>query len=141
MNKLVIEKLLIFEPKSKRGKEVCFNDGINVITSSQKDGNKVGKSIIMKSIYHALGADCYFDDMWTESHKLYYIDFTVNNMKYSIYRNQRLFKVYKNSELILATVDRNELSELLSEIYDFKVMLPNRSENELIQLHHLSYTY
>ncbi len=132
MNKLVIKRLLIFEPATKRGKKICFNKGVNVISSSQKDGNKVGKSVIMKSIYHTLGADCFFDDMWTETQKLYYIDFSVNSVNYSVYRNQRLFKLYEESKLVLATVDRGELSEVLSRIYDFKVLLPNRNENELV---------
>jgi hypothetical protein len=133
MNKLIIKELYIFEPISKKAKKVEFIDGVNIITSELKDGNDVGKSIIMKSIYHTLGADCYFDDKWKEDSKVYYLVFSVNKKTYAIYRNQKLFKLYnEKDELIFSTVNRNELSEMLSKVYDFKVLLPNRSEKELV---------
>lgn len=59
MHKLTINELLIFSVKEKCAKHVRFSDKINVITSSKQNGTKKGKSAIMKSIYHTLGADCF----------------------------------------------------------------------------------
>ena len=128
MSKLILEELYIFELSSKKAKKIEFVEGINVITSNQENGNDVGKSIVMKSIYHTLGADCFFDDKWSEEPKVYYLKMKINGESYSIYRNQKLFKIYKNDEIYLTTVNRNELSKVLSQIYNFKVLLPNRAE-------------
>ena len=56
---------------------VEFKVGKNIITSSQRDGSKRGKSTLTKSIYYALGADCFFDDEWNINDKIYIVDLTI----------------------------------------------------------------
>ena len=93
MSSLIINKLYIFSPQEKKSKMVEFKTGKNIITSSQKDGSKRGKSTLTKSIYYTLGADCFFDDKWNISDKMYILDFTVNKESYYIFRFDRLFIV------------------------------------------------
>ena len=132
MHNLIINKLYIFSTSEKKAKIVSFKSGKNIITSSRTDGNKKGKSIILKSIYHTLGADCFFDDTWDEKNKTYILDFSINNKRYLIYRYDRLFKVFDSSnELLLNTIDRMELSEFLSDIYQFNIELPSRDHDKL----------
>lgn len=59
MKDLTINSLFIFEYKNKLAKRVDFKRGINVVTSSKENGNDVGKSVLLKSIYHTLGADSF----------------------------------------------------------------------------------
>lgn len=59
MKKLTVNHLYIFSPSEKKAKHISFSAGINVVTSSKVDGNKKGKSILLKSIYHTLGADSF----------------------------------------------------------------------------------
>ncbi len=132
MNQLTIHQLYIFEPKNKLGKRVDFTRGINIITSDKKRGNDVGKSIILKSIYHTLGADSVFDDMWEEIPKVYIVKFSINDVYYYIYRSDKLFKIYNEKlELLFNTVHRGELADYLKELYGFSVKLPNKQTEEM----------
>ncbi len=132
MNKLVFKKLFIFDYHNKLAKVMEFDKGINVITSKMLQGNDVGKSVMMKSLYHTLGADTYFDDLWEEHEKIYYLEITVNEETYSVYRNGNLFKIFDvNLNKIFFTNKRSELSNFLTSLYEFEVLLPNRQNNEL----------
>lgn len=133
MSSLYIENLQIFDLKQEVAKKIDFSKGINVITSSKNDGNDRGKSIILKSIYHCLGADAYFDDKWDDNSKIYVIKISIDSKIYNIYRASSLFKIFNENfnELLFDTVNRNDLSKFLSSLYDFKVLLPNRYEEEL----------
>jgi hypothetical protein len=132
MNQLTIHQLYIFEPKNKLGKRVDFTKGINIITSDKKRGNDVGKSIILKSIYHTLGADSVFDDMWKEIPKVYIVNFSINDVYFYIYRSDKLFKVYNEKmERLFHTANRSELAGYLKELYGFSVKLPNKETEEM----------
>ena len=133
MSSLIINKLYIFSPQEKKSKVVEFKAGKNIITSSQKDGTKRGKSTLTKSIYYALGADCFFDDEWNITDKVYIVDFTVENISYYIFRLDRLFKVFDrdNFKQLFKTNLRNELAAYLKKIFKFAVELPNKETNNL----------
>lgn len=132
MNNLIVERLYIFSPSEKKAKLISFSKGINVITSNKIDGNKKGKSVILKSIYHTLGADCFFEDKWDKDNKVYILDVSVRGTKFYFYRIERLFKIFNyNKQLIFSTIDRTELAEFLSTMYDFKIALPSRNKNKL----------
>ena len=52
-NRLIIKNVQLFLTAEKKAKKIEFTDGVNILTSNQRNGNKVGKSLILKSIYHA----------------------------------------------------------------------------------------
>lgn len=133
MHKLTINEMLIFSVKEKRAKHVEFLDKINVITSSKQNGTKKGKSAIMKSIYHTLGADCFFEDKWNINDKVNILRFTVNSIDYYLLRYQRLFKLYTadDKKEVFRTCNRTELAEELGKIFNFKVMLPNKETGNI----------
>jgi len=131
MNNLLVNKLYIFSIPDKKARVFDFSKGINVITSSGKDGNKVGKSIILKSIYHTLGADCFFDGKWDSENKVYIIEISIRGESYQIYRYDKLFKIFHNYILKYITESRHELGEYYSDIFNFAVQLPNRLEDKL----------
>ncbi|ALB46196.1 hypothetical protein [Clostridium beijerinckii] len=133
MSSLIINKLYIFSPHEKKSKTVDFKAGKNIITSSQKNGSKRGKSTLTKSIYYALGADCFFDDEWNINDKIYIVDFTISNTSYYIFRWDRLFKVYSkdNFKELFKTNLRNELAKYLKTIFKFSVELPNKETENL----------
>ncbi|APQ77380.1 hypothetical protein [Clostridium botulinum] len=132
MRNLIFNSLYIFEHHNKLGKKVEFKKGINIITSKQKNGNDKGKSILMKSLYHTLGADSIFDGMWKEEDKIYLVNISVGTKTYNVYRNHKLFKIYdKDFNKLYNTINRKELAEYLSKLYEFEVQLPNRKDEEL----------
>ncbi|EQH02145.1 hypothetical protein QOW_3251 [Clostridioides difficile Y215] len=122
-------------------KKIDFKHGINILTSDEKSGNDVGKSVLLKSIYHTLGADSIFDHMWNKITKTYILNVTIKNKTYYVYRRDNLFKIYNtNFKKIFMTNNRDELSNYLSDLYSFKVMLPKR-ENEELELAPPVYSY
>lgn len=133
MSSLIINKLYIFSPQEKSSKMVEFKIGKNIITSSQKDGSKRGKSTLTKSIYYALGADCFFDDEWNIKDKIYIVDLTISNSSYYIFRWDKLFKVYSRDDFkeLFKTNIRIELAKYLKNIFDFSVELPNKETKNL----------
>ncbi|APO46698.1 hypothetical protein BS614_23405 [Paenibacillus xylanexedens] len=132
MNNLIINSLLILDLKNKKAKRVEFTKGINIITSDSKDGNDVGKSVLMKSIYHTMGADAIFDDKWTFEEKSYFINFSISGSIYQIYRNKNLFKIYNhNFGKLFSTTSRKALAEYLNSIFKFNIKLPNRHDDIL----------
>ena len=131
MKKLVINGLYIYSLKEKKAYHTEFKDGINFVTSCKENGNKRGKSVIMKSIYSTLGADCSFDPKWDFANKTTILDININDDKYYFIRSNNYFRIVdSNFKTIFETTRRIELSEKLSELFDFYIELPNR-ENRL----------
>lgn len=64
-------KLIIASPSEGLAKSICFESNLNVITSDRKNGNDLGKSVLTKSLYHCLGADCIFDDKFDANSKVF----------------------------------------------------------------------
>jgi len=129
---MTFNKLYIFSPSEKKAKVVEFTNGKNIITSSGIDGNDRGKSVIMKSLYHTLGADCFFDEKWKEQTKVYIVNISVNKTEYYIYRFENLFKVFnKEKSLLFKTVERKDLAVYFADIFNFSIELPDRSEEKL----------
>lgn len=132
MKNLIIEHLYIFSPSEKKAKHISFSSGINIVTSSKIDGNKKGKSIVLKSLYHALGADSFFDDKWDSDSKVYILQFSIDGTPYRICRHSRLFKIFDSeNNLTFKTVDRKDLAAYLDSLFDFSVKLPNRADDKL----------
>ena len=132
MKKLVFKTLYIFSSSERLAKKIDFNSNKNIITSSSKDGTKRGKSIIMKSLYHAMGADCYFDDKWNDNSKIYILHFLIDGNGFYIFRTNNLFKFFDSKKnLLFKVVNREYLSVKLKKYTDFAVELPNRKEEKL----------
>lgn len=129
---LMFEKIYIFDIKTEEAYVMEFKKGINIITSSDVDGTDRGKSVLLRSLYHSLGADAHFDAKWNECDKIYILKFLIDNIGYYIYRSQRLFKIFDSKlELIFTTVHRAELAEFLGRIIDFSIYLPNKYTDQL----------
>lgn len=131
MDALVFKKLVIFSPLEEPAKVVELESGLNIVTSQRKDGNDLGKSLIAKSFYHCLGADCKYDDKFDVKSKLFALTFSFENDDYTIYRNGSLFKLFDSDlELLWSTASRHELGELLYGQFGFAIWLPSRQTKE-----------
>ena len=130
MSKLLFNKLYIFSSPDKVARVIEFSSGKTMITSSSIDGTNRGKSVILKSLYHAMGADCDFDDKWDDNSKIYILNFTVDGDEFYIFRHNSLFKVFDaDKNVLFKTVSRHDLAERLQDIFCFAVKLPARQNN------------
>lgn len=130
--KMLFKELYLFSPTDESARKVEFQPGINIITSSQEDGTNRGKSVIMRSLYHALGAEAHFENKWEGKNKVYILHFSIEESDYYIYRAANLYKVFDSDKnLLFITTKSRELSEQLKTITGFAVMLPNRQSDRL----------
>lgn len=126
---LEVTSLLITDTTENLSKKVDFSKK-TLITS---DKNSKGKSIIMKSIYHALGANSQYDDPFEHRSKIYDIHFKINSLNYRIIRFKDDYVVFKNDKVI-KKIRRNivELSQFLKEETDNYVYLKDRNSDKLV---------
>ncbi len=127
MSSILFKRLVIFSPVEELAKSVCFESGLNIVTSARKDGNDLGKSLIAKSLYHCLGADCKFDSKFDAESKVFVLLIDHNGTEYAFYRNGNLFKLFDAAMDLLWTVsDRNELGRQLFQQFGFAIWFPAR---------------
>lgn len=138
---VIFKKIYIFDILTKKAFVTSFEKGVNIVTSSSIDGTDRGKSVLLRSLYHVMGADAHFDKKWKNEDKVYLLEFFVDNKKYFIYRHGKLFKVFNDLiQILFQTSSRTELSEFLGEIWSFEIFLPNRN-TEKLEIAPPAYTY
>lgn len=129
---MIFNTLYVFSPREKMAKTVSFSEGVNVVTSSQADGTDRGKTVLLRSLYHALGADAYFDSKWKAEPKIYILQFSIDDHVYFIFRSGNLFKLFnEQKERISSVIHASDLAAELEKITGFAMKLPNRNENTL----------
>lgn len=130
--KMIFNTLYVFSPREKMAKTVSFSECVNVVTSSQADGTDRGKTVLLRSLYHALGADAYFDSKWKAEPKIYILQFSIDDHVYFIFRSGNLFKLFnEQKERISSVIHASDLAAELEKITGFAMKLPNRNENTL----------
>lgn len=129
---LTFDQIYIFDINKEEAYTQTFYKGLNIIISSEVDGTDRGKSVLLRSLYHSLGAEANFDSKWNEKDKVYILKFSVDDNKYSIYRSKRLFKIFDDeNQLIFKTIHRSELAKFLGELFSFTIFLPNKNTKQL----------
>ena len=129
---MIFNELFLFSPKEKQARRIAFKKGINVVTSNKTDGTKRGKSVIMRSLFHALGAEAMFDPLFDVKNKVFILHFEVDSKGYYIYRASDLFKVFdENTQLLFTATRAQDLSKQLAQITGFHVELPSRGDDKL----------
>lgn len=138
---VIFYKIYIFDILTKQAFVTCFEKGLNIVTSSSIDGTDRGKSVLLRSLYHTLGADAHFDKKWKNEDKVYLLEFSVDNKMYFIYRHKKVFKVFNDTvQILFQTSSRTKLSEFLGKIWSFEIFLPNRN-TEKLEIAPPAYTY
>lgn len=130
---IIFKEIIIINKISHKAKIQTFTNGINIITSDMQDGNYVGKSTLLKSLYHALGADLDFDSSkgWEKDSKYYYVlTFLKDTDQFTVVRKDRSFTFYdKNKKIVFSTQNRDELKLFYCDFFKMNVML-KKTDNE-----------
>ena len=139
MKNVIFKKIIIVDKVSQKAKIQTFTKGINIVTSKNgENGNYVGKSTLLKSLYHSLGAEAKFDKSknWEATDKYYYIlDFAINDIDYTILRHDRYFAVFDSEKKnLFSTIMRDELSAYLSALFNMKIYLKNSTAEHNYEL-------
>ena len=87
--KFIINSVFIVDLTNKVAKKVPFLSGKNLLTGN----NHLGKSLIVKSIFHTLGAEVYYAHNIRNINLLTILDFSIDNGSYRICRLTSVLKV------------------------------------------------
>lgn len=129
MSEMYFNSILIADIVAHKARFQEFEKGLNVVTSAD---NHVGKSSLLKSLYHSLGANVKYDNVWSSNTKLYILNFSVDYEKYKIVRQARSFAVFKGTKLLLITSKVvSELAPLLERIFCFGVYLDSKGKGKV----------
>lgn len=130
MSSMYFKDILIADIDKHTGRFVEFQPGLNVVTSAD---NHVGKSSLVKSLYHALGAEVKFDNTWSKSTKVTAVRIVVNDVEYRFVRFARKFAIFQGNTLIFITDSVTKgLAPKLEEIFDFSIYLAEKSDAKKI---------
>lgn len=129
-NQLLIKKLTILSIREKSAKTVNFHPQRNLITGE----NDVGKSSIIKSIYHSLGADVHFDDVWERADAISLLTFSYDSRDYKILRSRNHFGLFDAQGTLLQSFDSiiKGLSPHLAKLFNNKLQLKQSQTNQRI---------
>lgn len=129
MSEMYFNSILIADIVTHKARFQEFEKGLNVVTSAD---NHVGKSSLLKSLYHSLSANVKYDNVWSSNTKLYILNFTVDSKKYKIVRQARNFAVFNGAKLLLITNKVvSELAPLLEHIFNFGVYLDSKGKGKV----------
>ena len=90
----------------------------------------MGKSLIVKSIFHTLGAEVYYANNIRNINLLTILDFSIDNGSYRICRLNNQFVLYRNDTIVGKYRSVAELSEIISELLQLEIELVNKDEND-----------
>lgn len=124
---IIIESLRITDIPGRLSKTINFKKRDNLITSEK---NSRGKSVLMKSIYHTMGADSMFDKNFNKDNVLFELSFRSDGNTYRIMRYKNNFSVVKNGVLVnyIRSGSRTDLSSFFQEEFGTSVYLKNRKK-------------
>jgi hypothetical protein len=112
----------------KRARRITFDKTRTVILGS----NETGKSSLVKSIYHALGAEpAKQHQRWTNAEVKTLLKFSVDEQYFMLIRDGSLFSLFTGAGRFLDsfTSVTKGLGPALSQICDFKLILSSRDES------------
>lgn len=116
---MLFKSILIADLQKKTAFQAQLSKGINIITS---DDNHVGKSSLIKSLFHALGAECKFDEPWNLPTKLFVAWVVLNGHEYIFARAKDRFCILDEGEILLATRQvGKQLAPFLEQLLSFHI--------------------
>lgn len=118
---------MIVTQKNEEAKVINFDRKLTIITGDNPDGttiNRTGKSLVMKSIYHALGSKISkYTSNWVNLQIATILTFEFDDNLYEIYRNKDNFILTYNEKTVFFK-NISELREFYVELFNFRIRMP-----------------
>ncbi|WKA63984.1 hypothetical protein [Pectobacterium aroidearum] len=129
MRSLTFQRLVLISDSKRLANQFTFPKRLNLITG--KD-NSIGKSTLAKSLLWSLGCDPVIDEEWKSNDIKSILYFTIYNKKYFSCRGRHSIILGAiGGEARRYTHITGDFSKDLSDLVNFKMKLPNRSDGNL----------
>jgi len=133
MTGLVFKKLWLLSKAQKTGRAISLTPGINLLTGE----NDVGKSTLIKSLYHAIGANVPQMDnsRWKRATPIYCARIQINHEEYTIVRDGKYFGVFDHDKHLVSrhqgiTTDGG-IAQFLCDKLNFRIELERSADSKL----------
>lgn len=125
MKNLQLENMLLVSHREKKARKIDFHPKVTVIQGE----NDTGKSSLIKSIPYTFGANPHKrHQKWINADVSTLIRFSIDGIKYSIYRHRNSFTLFNHTDLEIGTYSSVtlELAPVLAKLFDFNLKLTDR---------------
>lgn len=131
MKRLILKKLVIISEKNEKARIIKFDSKLNIITSDNPNGetiNRTGKSLVIKSIYHSLGAKIKkYTTNWKELEISTIVTFLYDNIEYELYRTGDFF-ILRNDKRIYFFESISDLRTFYVDFFNFHIRVQTNKE-------------
>ncbi|OAO00739.1 hypothetical protein A8B75_17675 [Sphingomonadales bacterium EhC05] len=133
MKNLVLKKLWILSKAEKTALEQTFSPGTNLLVGE----NDVGKSTVVKSIYHCFGADTpqINNSRWKKANAIYCVKFEVDGKQFHILRDEKYFGVFDGNKQLISRhagiTPKGGIAEFVNDILGFRIELERQADGKL----------
>lgn len=134
MKKIIIESLTIISQKELKARKIEFDPKITVLKSQRDDEsslNRTGKSLVLKSIYYAFGAELSrYTTNWEYLKLCTIIKLKLDGKKIEIFRNGNTFLVFDECRNSKKFYNIKDLKEFYVELFSFNIKLINSNSKK-----------
>jgi AAA15 family ATPase/GTPase len=130
MKNLIFKEVSILSKVEKAARTETFDPRLNLLTGE----NDVGKSTLIKSLYHTLGTDVpgLQNARWRTAKPIYCVRFEINGTDYTIVRDEKYFGAFDaNNKLLgkfVGITGERGFSNFMNPLLNFRIEL-ERAEN------------
>src|SRR5882672_12712737 len=133
MKKLVFKEVLILSKLERAARRETFDPTINLLTGE----NDVGKSTLIKSLYHTLGADVpgLQNTHWKNARPIYCVRFTLGGVKYTVLRDEKYFGFFGSGGTLLGKFagisGKKGIAQFINPLLKFRIELERSEDGKL----------
>lgn len=131
MKKFELKQILLLSHRERRARRVDFHPHVTVI----KGENHVGKSSLIRSIYHTFGAEpASKSSRWKEAEAKTLVRFELDGIPYALLRSGNSYALFDGQDRILRIFHSvtKELGPYLAELFDVKLLVTTKQDRRSI---------
>jgi len=130
---LVFKQIWILSKAEKAGISLELTPNVNFLTGE----NDVGKSTLVKSLYHCLGADTpqLNNSVWKKANPIYCVHISIDGAEYFVVRDERYFGVFDEHKNLVSkhkgiSTDTG-IAHFINPLLNFDVQLERHANSQL----------
>jgi len=133
LKNLVFLNLWIISKVEKAALSLSFNPGVNLLLGE----NDVGKSTVIKSLYHCLGADTpqINNTVWRRASPIYCVRVAIGGSEYYVVRDEKYFGVFDGDKNFLSRYagigGSSGFGQFMNKLLGFDIELERQADGKL----------
>ena len=133
MKRLVFKEVSILSRIERAARTETFHPTYNLITGE----NDVGKSTLIKSLYHTIGTDVpgLQNTRWKKAKPIYCVQFAIGEACFTIVRDEKFFGVFDAENKLLGRYvgisGPRGISQFMNPLLDFRIELERAEDGKL----------